>query len=122
MASLPVGSAQTWKGSITGAFSSQSGAWTFGPPATCTDAGLSYTPANTIIGTSGPDVLTLGNQGQLVLALGGDDIVSGGNGKDCIDGGDGNDLLKGDNGKDVILGGNGDDVLVGGNGKDVLDG
>ena len=44
----------------------------------------------TVNGTAGPDFLLLGNQGQLALALGGHDIVSGANGKDCIDGGDGN--------------------------------
>ncbi len=91
-------------------------------PTVCEEQGVSYAPVDTVTGTSGPDVLTLGNQGQLALALGGDDLVWGGNGKDCIDGGDGNDILEGGNGRDVILGGNGDDVLVGGNGKDVLDG
>lgn len=91
-------------------------------PPLCTANGLAYTPANTVTGTAGPDFLLLGNQGQLALALGGHDIVSGANGKDCIDGGDGNDLLKGFNAKDVILGGNGSDTLFGGNGDDVLDG
>lgn len=120
--SFASGVAFTWSGSVSKTLSSPTGAWVAKPSTLCAENGLSFTVANTVTGTAGPDFLILGNQGQLALALGGFDIVVGGNGKDCIDGGPGGDVLKGLNGDDVILGGEGNDFLYGGAGDDVLDG
>lgn len=128
-ASLVGTDAFAWAGSATGYFSARSGYWLIPTPESpnplpdlCAEHGLTFTTANTVTGTAGPDFLVLGNQGQLALALGGFDVVVGGNGRDCIDGGPGGDILKGLNGDDVILGGEGNDFLYGGAGEDVLDG
>ncbi len=61
--------------------------------------------ANTLIGTIDDD---------LILALEGNDTVSGGAGNDSIDGGDGNDSISGDAGDDTLIGGEGHDTLDGG--------
>ncbi|OHX35831.1 hypothetical protein BJL95_22590 [Methylomonas sp. LWB] len=44
-------------------------------------------------------------------ALGGNDILYGGNGNDLLDGGQGNDVLDGGAGRDILQGGLGNDVL-----------
>lgn len=58
------------------------------------------------------------NSGNTILALRGDDIVSGGGGNDTIDGGEGNDTLKGGAGADILIGSTGEDILIGGRGLD----
>jgi Ca2+-binding RTX toxin-like protein len=85
-------------------------------------------------GTEGRDVIrqasNLGQPGNEINGLGGDDILQGGNGDDLINGGDGNDNLSGGPavlfasgvGNDVINGGNGNDLINGANGNDTLDG
>ena len=50
------------------------------------------------------------------------DTLLGTSGRNVISGGDGNDLFAGRGGDDVILGGNGNDVLWGDGGADLLDG
>jgi hypothetical protein len=62
------------------------------------------------------------NHRQIILGLGGDDVIYGGNAKDCLVGGDGDDTIYGNNGSDIILGGRGEDTLYGDNGPDDLDG
>ena len=44
------------------------------------------------------------------MGLGGNDVITGGNEKDVICGGAGNDTITGDNGDDVLSGGFGDDT------------
>jgi hypothetical protein len=60
--------------------------------------------------------------GEIVYALGGDDLVVGNIGDDALYGGDGDDFLFGTSGDDVLVGGAGMDVLVGGTGNDTLTG
>lgn len=92
-----------------------------------------------IYGADGPQVLPIGgehpppgddgrphprpgNKGHVILGLGGDDSIFGGNAKDCLIGGAGDDVIYGNNGADIIIGGPGEDDLWGGNGPDDLDG
>jgi Ca2+-binding RTX toxin-like protein len=69
-------------------------------------------PACTIVGTAGDDVLTGTSASDVICGLGGHDDLSGLGG---------NDILRGGDGKDVIKGGNGDDVFDGGIGADWAD-
>lgn len=88
--------------------------------------------AATIIGTPGPDYL-IGGAEDVVVGLGGDDILDGGTacggaGDDAFgsepgmnnkwDGGSGNDQLMGDWGVDILLGGPGDDYIHDGDGEE----
>jgi Ca2+-binding RTX toxin-like protein len=67
-------------------------------------------PTNqTIIGTSGNDVLTGGA---------GNDFMQGGDGADTMNGGAGNDTMSGNNGVDRVAGGAGNDRVSGGSGQD----
>lgn len=84
-----------------------------------------------IVALSGNDSLTgtnndetfSGNQGADTLnGLGGNDILLGGKGSDSIDGGAGNDFLSGNNDNDSLIGGEGNDVIRGGKGNDTLNG
>jgi Ca2+-binding RTX toxin-like protein len=92
------------------------------PPAAC-GASSNY-KGGVVYGTFGDDVLDLrtAHQAQIIMALGGNDTIYGGNSGDCLVGGDGDDKLYGGNAKDILIGGPGDDYLDGGNGKDALDG
>ena len=86
----------------------------------------------TIKGTNAAETCSRGtNNDDVIMGLGGNDVISGANGNDVICGGAGNDVVAGANGNDVLLGGfgndtvtgaNGDDVLFGGPGVDLLDG
>jgi len=87
----------------------------------------------TIVGTPDRDIITIPeDQGpQVVMALGGndviygssgDDVICGGDGADIIYGKDGNDTIYGESGSDRIMGGNGDDTISGGDGTDTLEG
>jgi Ca2+-binding RTX toxin-like protein len=66
----------------------------------------------TVTGGAGTDLAELQNAtGDLINALGGNDVVIAGSGVDTINGGDGDDALAGSNGADIIDGGNGTDEV-----------
>src|SRR5471032_198952 len=65
---------------------------------------ISYQPGETLLGTTG------------------DDVLIGGPGHNSIHGGDGNDVLVAGSSGDDLYGDNGNDLLISGPGNDVLDG
>ncbi len=74
---------------------------------------------DTVTGGAGAD----GNQGDdQITGGGGADTVLGGQGNDFIHGNQGDDLLFGDLGDDSLMGGQGDDYIHGNQGHDVLQG
>jgi Ca2+-binding RTX toxin-like protein len=66
-------------------------------------------PACTIVGTPGDDVLAGTAAADVICGLGGHDDLSGLGGNDTLRGGDGKDFIKGGNGDDVFDGGLGAD-------------
>jgi Ca2+-binding RTX toxin-like protein len=75
---------------------------------------------DTVTGGAGADYIH-GNQGDdQIVAGGGADTVLGGQGSDFIQGNQGSDLLFGDLGDDSLMGGQGDDYIHGNQGRDVL--
>jgi Ca2+-binding RTX toxin-like protein len=57
-----------------------------------------------ITGTAGPDsIVVYGNTTATMHALGGDDLLRGGNGDDLIDGGPGADTADGSDGTDTCV-------------------
>lgn len=85
--------------------------------------------SNILLGLGGDDVirsrrgddLVFGNTGNDTLRLGaGSDTGHGGEGNDILKGSMGNDTLFGDDGTDLLRGGRGNDTLFGGNGSDLL--
>jgi hypothetical protein len=64
---------------------------------------VDVSPACTITGTHGDDVL---------VGTPGDDVICGGEGNDHIDGGAGNDVLSGGPGDDTLYGGDGQDAAT----------
>ena len=90
------------------------------PDAVETDAATIVPASDPWNGTDNGETL-IDNAGDTTInAMGGNDIVMGGEGNDTIDGGAGNDLLLGEEGDDTITGGAGDDVLIGGSGEDTF--
>ncbi|MEM9206690.1 MAG: calcium-binding protein [Pseudomonadota bacterium] len=86
---------------------------------------------NVLIGLGGQDILTGkrgadslagGDGADILFGRGGDDFLGGGNGADILRGGRGDDILSGGKGGDDLRGGAGEDLLLGGNGADVLRG
>jgi Ca2+-binding RTX toxin-like protein len=55
-----------------------------------------------------------------IVALGGDDVLTGGNGHDELFGNAGDDVLSGDGGEDLLIGGPGADLLTGGYEGDIF--
>ena len=77
---------------------------------------------NLLSGLGGDDVLNgLGGNDNLIGGMG-NDVLIGGDGIDALLGGMGNDVLRGGNGVDALYGGEGNDLLDGGAGRDTLDG
>ena len=75
---------------------------------------------NIIVGLGGDDLLR-GQPGNDILCGGpGDDILIGALGDDTLSGGEGKDELRGKHGNDIIFGGSDDDLLVGWYGRDRL--
>jgi Ca2+-binding RTX toxin-like protein len=67
-------------------------------------------------GSGGP----AGGVNQTLIGTSGDDVITGGDGDDTIDGLAGNDTLDGGLGNDTLIGGSGADVLIGGGGNDTV--
>jgi len=89
------------------------------------------TPAVTIIGGAGNDVLTAGNGADTInggagndeiYGLVGNDTLNGGTGSDLINGGTGNDTINGEAGSDTLNGDAGNDTINGGDGNDDIKG
>jgi Ca2+-binding RTX toxin-like protein len=75
----------------------------------------------TFTGASFGAVTGIGNDaGNTILALGGDDSLTGGNGPDKLYGKGGDDVLSGDGGEDLLIGGPGADLLTGGYEGDIF--
>ncbi|MBN2295031.1 MAG: hypothetical protein JXM70_21560, partial [Pirellulales bacterium] len=72
--------------------------------------------------TEGDDVFHGDDADNLADAMGGDDVLFGGDGHDQLFGGRGDDDVFGGAGDDELFGGEGHDVLIGGEGDDLLDG
>ena len=70
--------------------------------------------------TNGDDVFVGDANDEFILALAGNDDVSGGDGVDTIEGNTGDDTLSGGAGNDVLAGGGDTDTIFGGAGNDVL--
>jgi Ca2+-binding RTX toxin-like protein len=77
-------------------------------------------PACTITGTAGPDLLFGTPRRDVICGLGGNDVLDGNGGADVLKGGAGEDLLNGGNGNDALYGGPGNDKLQGDHGRDVV--
>jgi Ca2+-binding RTX toxin-like protein len=75
-----------------------------------------------LVGTSGPDILTGTAVREVVCGSRGDDVLRGGGGGDVVLGGGGADRVIGGDGGDFLEGGRGPDSLFGGNGRDELNG
>ena len=80
------------------------------------------TDVETVIGTSGNDVLLGNAYNNQLVGLAGNDRLVGGSGNDGLNGGAGNDTLDGGIGNDTVAGGEGRDSITGGEGLDRLDG
>jgi hypothetical protein len=88
--------------------------------ATRVHAAIRATPACTITGTSGPDLL-FGTPGRdVICGLGGNDVIDGQGGNDVLYGGQGADQINGGSGNDALYGGPGNDKLQGDDGKDTV--
>ena len=75
-----------------------------------------------LTGTDVRDVLTTGDDDDLIQLLGGDDSVTSGGGFDTIFGGDGDDYINSGADADSVEGGRGNDSLRGWGGNDTLTG
>jgi Ca2+-binding RTX toxin-like protein len=74
-----------------------------------------------LVGTNGPDTLTGGDEGEVILGFGGRDRIESRGGHDCLLGDRGNDVLRGELGNDRLTGGRGADTLAGGPGVNAYD-
>ncbi|MEM7694795.1 MAG: LamG-like jellyroll fold domain-containing protein [Pseudomonadota bacterium] len=80
-------------------------------------------PANAFDGTSGDDVLGIGDvDGDGDAITSGDDYIVSGDGQDMVFADDGNDTVLGGAGGDTLFGDAGDDSIKGGAGDDRVDG
>ncbi len=81
-----------------------------------------FTIKTRVLGHGGNDVITLGDEADVVLGGRGDDSITLGLGNDFATGQVGNDTLLGGEGNDSLWGGAGNDSVDGGNGDDILGG
>jgi hypothetical protein len=77
---------------------------------------------DTLVGTSGRDILCGGRKNDTLRGLGGNDLLIAGTGDDALRGGGGNDQMRAGPGNDALAGGGGTDNLRGGGGDDALNG
>lgn len=75
-----------------------------------------------LLGLGGSDIVDLGEGDDIGRGNQGNDVLGGGEGDDLLRGGAGNDFLFGNDGNDTISGGAGRDNANGGSGRDVLRG
>ncbi|WP_028062621.1 calcium-binding protein [Solirubrobacter soli] len=76
--------------------------------------GVSTAPSIHFVGTDGPNVVKMRSESaDVLIGMGGDDLIDAANGNDVIDGGDGNDTIYGGGNDDQIKGGPGLDSLSG---------
>ena len=76
----------------------------------------------TVVGTSGPDIIFGGSGADRLRGLGGDDLLCGFEGNDILVGGSGGDTIVGHAGEDKLQGQAGGDFLFGGPDNDTLAG
>ncbi|MEU8355766.1 DUF4360 domain-containing protein [Nonomuraea sp. NPDC048882] len=97
----------------------------------CTIDRRTATSGQTIVGTSGADVICGSPFADRIAALGGNDVilsfagndrVSAGSGNDTVFGGNDNDDISGDDGNDTLDGEAGNDRILGGPGTDTANG
>jgi len=76
---------------------------------------------NLVMGTENDDIL-VGKIGvsNLIISLGGNDIIRAGTSGDCIIAGNGDNVIFGGNGDDTIIAGNGNNIIKGGSGNDKI--
>ncbi|MFM8259259.1 MAG: calcium-binding protein [Vulcanococcus sp.] len=78
---------------------------------------------DTLIGTTGNDVLEAGESGGATLSGGnGNDVLRGTNDADTLNGGSGDDVLIGRQGNDTLIGGSGTNQYAPGTGNDSIQG
>lgn len=75
---------------------------------------------DTIVGTSGSDILRGYSGNDVIKGGAGNDLIHGNEGNDTLYGGTGDDFLVGDLGNNTLYGEAGDDKLLGGEGQDKL--
>lgn len=75
-----------------------------------------------VAGDNGDDILGGGADGDIVFGFDGDDNIYGASGADLLYGGEGNDVLFGGDGNDWIAGGLGRDIIWNGKGNDTVGG
>jgi Ca2+-binding RTX toxin-like protein len=73
-----------------------------------------------VIGLGGDDSIFGGDGADHLKGSNGDDFIGGGRGADLLEGGNGDDNVQGTGGNDQVFGGDGNDQILGGNGKDLL--
>lgn len=80
-----------------------------------------YVDHLTFTGSPTANITAVGSmQHNNIIALGGDDVLSGGNGHDELFGKGGDDVLYGDAGEDLLIGGPGADLMTGGYEGDIF--
>jgi len=75
-----------------------------------------------LFGSRGDDILTGGDNSEIIVAGRGNDLINSGGGNDHVFGGRGRDTIDGGNGRDRLFGGSGDDLIAGGTGNDLISG
>ena len=91
-------------------------------PGRCANTRNGGPQADTLVGTSGGDVMAAGGGNDNVQGVAGDDCIVGDVGVDTLAGGDGADELRGGTEHDVMDGGSGDDQIFGDAGQDTITG
>jgi Ca2+-binding RTX toxin-like protein len=75
---------------------------------------------NLVMGTNSSEVLTGSMVPNLIIGLGGNDIIHEGPSGDCVIAGDGDNIIYSSNGTNTIYAGNGNNIIKGGNGNMIV--